>query len=93
MNKLIKKDIFVQKLKNRPIFVHGKDTTISDEDIVLLLECNIIQRFKNWPLDWPSESHRTRYRVLHCIQLTHTHLSPAGFWLSGTKIIKPGMWV
>lgn len=90
MNKLIKKDIFVQKLKNRPIFVHGKDTTISDEDIALLLACDIIQRFKVRKSN--GRFSRSRYRVLHCIHLTHTHLSPAGFWLCGTKIIKPGMW-
>lgn len=85
MNKLTKKDIFVQKLKNRPIFVHGKDT-ISDKDIALLLECNIIRRFN------PLTDHLSGYRALHCIHLTHAHRSPAGFWLYSTKIIKSGVW-
>lgn len=89
MNKLTKKDIFVQKLKNRPIFVRGKDTnTIADEDIALLLACDIIQRFKVSS----SKSHLSGYHVLHCIHLTYTHRSHTGLWLCGSKIMKPGAW-
>ena len=90
MNKLTKKDIFVQKLKNRPIFVHGKDTNaITDEDIALLLECDIIQ-MERFP--YQKGKGPLIYRALHCIHLTHEHRSPAGFWLCSTKIMKPGTW-
>lgn len=88
MKTLTKKDIFVQKLKNRPIHVRGKDT-ISNEDLTLLLKCNIIENF----IVRKPVSARTNYRVLYCIHLTHTHLSPTGNWLDSTKIINPGMWV